>query len=190
MILSAKLNEMNFYNNEITCLLIWLLNADHTCSPNHRGSWDHRTIQARLPWFGLISLLSAPSPPQPPPPCLLLRTRPPQCPLWPCLTHSFASQQVRSASPSGTCGMNNEKCKKKYVCACRPGVRFTNAEAPVYVRGQQSAPWACWEGPEHLVQTAREGPPRPVWGVPRSHTRLQTMSVFHQTHRIILCLLI
>lgn len=97
--------------------MILLLNADHISSLNHRGSLDCWTIQACLPWFGLISLLSAPNPPQPPPPCLLLHTQPPQCRPWPCLTQSFASQQVRSASLSGTCWINDENSKNKYVCA-------------------------------------------------------------------------
>lgn len=89
-----------------------LLNADHICFLNHRSSPDRWTMQACLPWFGLISLLSAPSPPQPPPPCLLLRTRPPQCHPWPCRTQSFASQQVGSASPSGKCEINDDDDSK------------------------------------------------------------------------------
>lgn len=60
------------------------------------------------------------------------------------------------------------------VCVSRPGLWCSNAEAPVFLWGQQPPPWACWEGPEHLVQTAGKRSQKPVWGVVYMHSDIRT----------------
>lgn len=58
--------------------------------------------------------------------------------------------------------------------ACLPArscVRRSDAEAPVYVRGQQPPPGACRTSPEHLVQAAGTRTPGSVRGRKRQRTR-------------------
>lgn len=160
----------------------WLccLNADHICSLNHRGSLDLWTIQACLPWFGLISLLSAPNLPQPPPPCLWLRTQPPQCHPWPCRTQIFASQQVGSASPSGKCEINDENSKNKSVCV-----------GLVYDSQMQKHQCTCGDNSRHPEHAGRV---QSIWSrlherglrgqceVCHAHTCMQTLILLNAMH--------
>lgn len=49
-------------------------------------------------------------------------------------------------------------------CVCRPGVRLSDAEAPVHVRRQQQPPGARWEDTEHLVAAPGARPEGTVRG--------------------------
>lgn len=66
------------------------------------------------------------------------------------------------------------------VFACRPGVWFSDAKAPVYVWRQQQSPGACREDTEHLVPTTGARPEGTVWGTTwdkhghRHHTHKHT----------------
>lgn len=75
------------------------------------------------------------------------------------------------------------------VRVCRPGVRLSDAEAPVHMRRQQQPPGARWEDTEHLVAAAGERPAGAVRGATcdtqRTHTHADSHACTHTQHGFI-----